>query len=389
MPANPFKEVSLEEIKKEMVALSDEIFANPEVSGAEYSSKKAHVKLLEKHHFAIREFDLPQLETAFIATFDSGKPGPVIAYLAEYDALPEIGHACGHNLLGAVSTGAAVLLSKLLPSVGGKTLLIGTPAEETYGGKILMVDAGLFEGVDISMIAHPDSENRVSGESLACHEVELEFRGKASHAAAAPDKGKNALSAMMLTFMGINAMREHFTDDVRVHGIITNGGAAANIIPDFTKATFHVRAASRKTADEARERFFDIVKGAELMTGAVASLDCLGRPYDNMNTNRVLSDICTACMESAGMTDISRDTVSKVSIDMGNVSHAVPAIHPFFNITDESAPELHTLAFAACTKTPFAYEQMFKMAQALALTGYKVASDPALLAEIKEEFKKS
>lgn len=376
-------------IKKQMIEISNDLYENPELSGEEYKSKEALKNFLKKHAFKSEDINFPELETAFIATYDSGKPGPTIAYLAEYDALPSVGHGCGHNLIATVSSGAAILLSKALKDTGGKVLLMGTPAEETYGGKIPMAKAGYFDNVDIAIMSHPSTENKISGESLAYHAIELTFEGKAAHAAADPEKGVNALSAMMLTFMGINAMREHFTDDVRVHGIIADGGAAPNIIPAYTKAKFYLRAQRRKTADEVREKFYKIVRGAELMTGSSAHWDSFEYSFDDMNTNKILNELCTQSMEEMGMKDISRDTTFKASIDMGNVSYLVPSIHPFFDITNGKDMALHSKEFAECTCTDYAHDQMYKMASSLAITGLKVLLSPNTMREIRAEFEKS
>ena len=266
---------------------------------------------------------------------------------------------------------------------------MGTPAEETIGGKIIMIEQGYFKGVDLAVMSHPSTENKISGESLAYHAVEVHFKGKAAHAAADPDKGINALNALMITFMGINAMREHFTDDVRIHGIIAHGGDAPNIVPEFTSGKFYLRAAKKSTADALKSKFLDIVKGAELITGAAAEIVDFERSFDDMNTNKVLNDICKAAMSEFGMTDISDDTTFKASLDMGNVSYVVPAIHPYFDICNGRNIALHTTEFANMTITDYAHEQMRKMACALAMTGLKVSSDSKIYQTAAEEFKES
>lgn len=373
-------------LKKQMIEISNKLYENPELSGEEYRSKEEIETFLKQYGFQIEDIHLPELETAFIGKFDSKKPGPTIAYLAEYDALPSIGHGCGHNLIAMVSSGAAILLSRTIKNIGGKALLIGTPAEETYGGKIPMIKEGVFDYVDVAIMSHPGPENKVSGKSLAYHSIDLSFQGKVAHASADPEKGVNALSAMMLTFMGINTMREHFTDDVRVHGIITEGGFAANIVPDVLRGSFYVRAQKRCTADEAKEKFYGIVKGAEMMTGAKAQLGSSEYSFYDMNTNSVLSELCTESMEEAGIININKEAKMVGSIDMGNVSYVVPSIHPFFDITNGKEMAQHSKEFAEATCTEYAHEQMYKMALALAKTGLKILLDPSKLLSIKKEF---
>ena len=373
-------------ISKDLFELSDFLYNNPELSGEEHKAKEALIRLLKKYNFKCYDVDYPELETAFVAKYDSNKPGLIIAYCAEYDALPSVGHGCGHNLIAAVGSGAGILLSKYVDLIGGQVWVMGTPAEETYGGKIPMIESGLFNDVDIAMMAHPYSENRVSGNSLAFHAIDIAFRGKAAHAAADPEKGINALSAMQLVFAGISYMREHLTGDVRVHGIITDGGAAPNIIPDYSRANIYVRAGKKAKANEIRERLYGIIKGAELMTGAKAEINSFEHSYDDMNTNGILSDICTESMNETGFKNISHNMDFNASIDMGNVSYVVPSIHPYFDITNNIEMNMHSKEFAKASSGNYAKKQMLNMAMALAMTGYKVLTDKEIYKKIKKEF---
>ena len=376
-------------ISKDLFELSDFLYNNPELSGEEYKAKEALCNLLKKYNFKCYDIDYPELVTGFVAKYDSNKPGLIIVYCAEYDALPSVGHGCGHNLIAAVGSGAGILLSKYVDLVGGQVWVMGTPAEETYGGKIPMIESGLFDDVNIAMMAHPYSENRVSGNSLAFHAVDITFRGKAAHAAADPEKGINALSAMQLVFSGISFMREHLTGDVRVHGIITDGGAAPNIIPDYSRANIYVRAGKKTKANEVRERLYGIIKGAELMTGAKAEINSFEHSYDDMNTNSILSDICTESMNEAGFKNISHNMDFNASIDMGNVSYVVPSIHPYFDITNNIEMNLHSKEFAKASSENYAKKQMLNMAMALAMTGYKVLTDKEIYKKVKKEFELS
>lgn len=378
-----------ETLREELEALSADLYEHPELSACEWESSKKHMALLASHGFMCTPVHEEGLETAFFARYDSGNPGPAVAFMAEYDALPAVGHGCGHNLLGATSTGAAILLSRFVGTTGGSVVLVGTPAEETYGGKVLMVEHNMFDGLDVGIMAHPSNVNKISGTSLAFHAIEVTFTGKAAHAAADPEKGLNALSAMELTFMGLHALREVVPDDVRLHGIITHGGDAPNIIPDSVTGRFYVRAGRKTTANTVRERFYRIIEGAELMTGCRAEYHSFERSFDDMNTNPVLNDLCTRHMEEAGLTPISRDTAFKASIDMGNVSYVIPAIHSYFDITGGADMAQHSLEFAAATMTDYAKDQMMKMVIALARTGCDVLTEPQVLESIRAAFKTS
>lgn len=232
---------STEEISEELIEMSEKILNRPELGNEEIYACSIHTKILKKYGFKIEEKYM-DVETGFRAVYDSGKEGPTIAYLSEYDALPGIGHGCGHNILGTVSTGSGIILRKLIDEIGGKVVVFGTPAEETCGAKVIFVEKGAFVDIDIVMIAHPSNTYSKSGTSLAIEAVQFEFKGKTSHAASAPEKGVNALDAVINTFNNVNALRQQIRSDARVHGVITKGGEAANIIPDYCVAQFYVRA---------------------------------------------------------------------------------------------------------------------------------------------------
>ncbi|HBS60156.1 MAG TPA: amidohydrolase, partial [Firmicutes bacterium] len=207
----------------------------------------------------------------------------------EYDALPDIGHGCGHNMIGVMGAGAGVGLSTVLTRAGGKITVLGTPAEETSGAKVAMTEQGIFTGIDVAMMLHPDGVSYASGSSLAMEAVQFAFRGKASHAAAAPEKGINALQGVIQTFNGIGALREHLASDVRIHGIITQGGAAPNIVPDYAAARFYVRAGRRRELAEVMEKVKNCARGAALMTGATLEISAYEHAYADMNTNKALA----------------------------------------------------------------------------------------------------
>ncbi len=375
----------IEEIKAELIDLSKYIYDNPEPGHEEFKASRAHVDLLKKHNFTVEEGYLG-METAFRAEYKGHKKGPTIAYLAEYDALPGIGHGCGHNLLGTVSTGAGIVLSKLIDEIGGRVIVFGTPAEETSGAKVIMVEKGAFADVDVAMLAHPDAEYYQSGSSLALEAIQFTFRGRTSHAASAPEEGINALDAVIQTFNSINALREHILPTARVHGVIIEGGKAANVVPDLAIAQFYVRATTKKYLIDLSEKVKNCARGASLATGAELEISNYELSYDNMVTNKSLSERYNENLKSLGVEDCEKTKNSTGSLDMGNVSHVCPAIHPYFGICRGSGIAAHTRELAEATLREEAHESMVKTIGALVLTGVDIIVDEGLLKNIKEEF---
>lgn len=247
------------------------------------------------------------------------------------------------------------------------------------------MDKGVFSGVDVAMLVHPAGDTHESGSSLAMDAIQFDFTGKTSHAASAPEEGINALDAVILTFNGINALRQHVTPDVRMHGVIKEGGVAANIVPDKAIAQFYVRANTRGNLDPLVEKVKNIAKGAALMTGASLAISNYEISYDNMNTNSVLSSTFTKNLRYAGVENILPAKSEYGSADMGNVSKVVPAIHPYIGL---GCPNVagHTEEFANNTVTEKGHQALIQGAAAMALTGYDVISDKELLRKIKEEF---
>ena len=375
---------SINDILEELKTLSEYIYDNPELGHEEVKSCEAHINLLESHGFKV-EKGYMGMETAFRAEFDSGKSGPVIGYLAEYDALPGIGHGCGHNILGTTSTGAGIVLSKHLSKIGGKVVVFGTPAEETSGGKVAMVDNGAFNDIDIAMMAHPGDNHVKSGESLALQAIQFTFKGKSSHAAAQPEKGINALDGAINTFNNINALREHVKSSARIHGIIKDGGKAANIVPDLAIAQFYVRAKTKTYLEDLVEKVKNCARGAALASGTELEITNYEASYDNLVTNSILSDIYCEKLKDMGVEDIKEPKESYGSLDMGNVSHVCPGIHPTFSISNEELVA-HTIEFANATITDRAYEGMVETIGGLVLTAIDIIKDKDLLNSIKEEF---
>ena len=377
----------LETIQRRLWEINDILYYQPELGDEEFESMKLLVEFLEQHQFAV-EKGIVGRPTAFKAVYDSKKEGPTIAYLSEYDALPEVGHGCGHNMIGTMSAGAGVLLSKVVDEIGGRVIVLGTPAEETNGAKVPMAEQGVFDDIDAAMILHPADESYESGESLAMDAIQFDFRGRTSHAAASPEKGINALDAVIQLFNGINALRQHVTSDVRIHGIIKEGGVAANIVPDKAIAQFYVRAKDRNYLNEVVQKVISIAKGASAMTGADVHIENYELSYDNMVTNQTLSQLFTSNLLTTGVKQVEKAKESYGSIDMGNVSHVVPAIHPYIGL-DSPGLIAHTREFADLTITDNSHKILARGALALALTGYDLITNKEVFEKMKNEFRQA
>lgn len=384
------KDLVIEEIERyreDFFNISIYIGENPELGHEEVKACAVLTDTLRKHGFSV-EVGTCNLPTAFTATIDSGKEGPVIGLMAEYDALPEVGHACGHNLIGTMGIAAGIGLSKVIHEIGGKVIVFGTPAEETKGGKVTMAEEGIFNALDVALMVHPLDRYVKSGSSLAMDAIQFEFFGKSAHAAASPHLGINALDAVLQTFNSINALRQHITPDARIHGIISEGGKAANVVPDYAVAQFYVRAAKRSYLNELVEKVKKCAEGAALQTGATLKISNYEFSYDDMITNNHLSEAFTNELISLGIeeTEIITDRGGSGSLDMGNVSQVVPAIHPYIKICNESYA-CHTHEFREAAMSEQAREAMILGAKAMALTGYEIITNKELLNKIKEEFK--
>jgi len=386
-----YKAIS-DEIRGEIEALSDAIFAHPELGFDEFNSSKLHAEILTKHGFKVQK---PYLgfETGYRADFDSGKPGPRICFMAEYDALPGLGadggpgHGCGHNMLGSASVAAGIILSRKLPEIGGSVVVMGTPAEETSGAKVNYTADGAFSDIDAVIVDHPASDaHHKSGRSLALRAMMFIFDGKPAHAASAPAQGINALDACIITDTAIGLLRQQTRDDARIHGIISEGGLAPNVIPDHCVMKFYVRAADRIYRDELMERVINCAKAGALATGCTLSMDEYELGYDDLKTNESLSDLFTECLHTVGVEFVDEPRKTFGSVDAGNVSYVCPTIHPYFAIGCDPSIAAHTKEFAALTQTQFAKDSMMQAAQAMALAGCRMITEPETMAKIRKEF---
>jgi len=369
--------------RNELIQISDAIHAQPEVAFEEFESAALLRQTLEKDGFTIAQ-GVAGLETAFVATARGQGDGPTVAILAEYDALPGLGHACGHNLIGTAAVGAGLAMRMVLPELVGAIQVIGTPGEEGGGGKAILVEAGVFDGVDAAMMVHPSSKNLTRRTSLTSYKIQIEFFGKPAHAAAKPDEGINALEALILTYNGINALRQHIRDDARVHGIITHGGDAPNIVPEYAAARFYVRAADTPYTLQVIEKIKGCAEGAARATGARLVFSEYAPHYDNRLPNQKLYDLAEANMAALGL-ELAAPDERMGSSDMGNVSQVVPAIHPYVAIGPEDLGG-HTAEFCAAAGSPAGHEGMIKAAKIMAMTAVDLLAVPANVTEARRSF---
>ena len=323
------------------------------------------------------------LDTAFSSETRSG-PGPTVAILAEYDALPGIGHGCGHHLIATAALGAYLGSAAALEAPArGAVRLIGTPAEERGAGKVRLLKANAFAGVDAALMFHPADDDVLDPLMLALRVLRIEFRGRAAHAAAAPHAGRNALDGLLLGWSAISALRQLVRVDSRIHGIITEGGQAPNIIPERAVATVVVRAADPAYLEELRHRVLACFEGAARATGCALVHDS-EEEMDLVTTNAPLAEAFAANARALGRTlRVRRPGETSGSTDMGNVSAVIPAIHPFLAVGDGPIP-WHSHDFAAASRTPRALETMHLAAKALAFTALDALAEPALLQSAKD-----
>lgn len=360
------------------------LYDNPELGRCEFKSSLAHMSLLGKLGFQV-EAGICDMDTAYIASFKSENPGARIAYLSEYDALPGIGHGCGHNILGVASIAAGTLLKEFVTLYGGEVLVIGCPAEETSGGKVDMCKMGVFDDVDVAIIAHPTSQHHYrSGKSQAIEPIQFVFKGRTAHASSAPHEGVNALDGVLNLFSGINALRQQTISTARIHGVISEGGKAANIIPDLAIADFYVRAPETKYLKELVERVKNCARGAALASGTELEIRNYETSFANLVTNQTLSLAYEKNLKFLGIeTVLDRDGIG--STDAGDVSHVCPTIHPYFPISKEKIIG-HSREFAEKSIGEDSYSGMKTASMAMALTGIEILSSQELLKNIKIEF---
>lgn len=382
----------VDKLAPELIKLALDIHDNPEVGGEEFKAMNWQKELLEKYGFEV-ETGYSGIPTSYRAVYKGKKGGPKFAMLAEYDALPELGHGCGHNLIAMISVGSGISIKQFADEYGCEIDVIGTPAEETEGAKVEMAKKGAFKGYDAIMMAHPAYQALDSMNTAAMAAVQYEFFGKPAHAAAAPESGINALDAMICFYNNVNALRQQTKDDARIHGIITNGGTAANVIPDYTSAKFYIR--SNRNADvlSLKERVNKCAEGAALATGCTYKVTPVEADFKDTVSNMRLSSLVCDKIELLG-TPVTRLNGLRIpgSSDLGDVSYECPAIQVTVKIGDHPEAKMmegpHTPAFAEDAGSEEAISEGIKYVKAFTLSAIDMMTKPEIISEIKEEFSK-
>lgn len=384
-PSRPFTDDDLAAVRAgverwrgDVLALSHAVNADPELAYAEHRAAARCADLLEKGGFAV-ERGAYGLQTAFAARAGEGERHVVVC--AEYDALPGVGHACGHNVIAASGVGAGLVLAPLAAAAGLRVTVLGTPAEEVGGGKVDLLRAGAFDGADAAVMMHPTPWDDYGPESLAIEEWTVTYRGRASHASAAPELGLNALDGVVAGYQAVAMLRQHLRPFQQVHGIISHGGDAPNIVPERTEAMYYLRARTVADLEDLRARVRACLDGSAVATGTAVEVKQVGNPYLPLRPHTGLVAAFTAACEALGrpFTPDPGGSTFGGSTDMGDVSQALPGLHA--DMTIHSWPAVnHTHEFAAHCVTEAADRTVLDAAGALALTALAVAREPALLA---------
>jgi amidohydrolase len=378
-------DTTVAEIAPELEQVGREIHAHPELGFQEVQAAGLLCDLLERHGFAVQR-GIAGMATAFEATAAAGT-GPTIAVVAEYDALAGIGHACGHNLIATGAVGAGVGALRVLRQLGkGTVKVLGSPAEEGGGGKITLIEQGVFEGIDAAVMFHPSTRTAVTHYALANSRLTFVFHGKATHAAAAPERGINALDAFVLAYNGISVLRQHVEEGTRMHGILQEGGTAPNVIPDRTSGLFSIRARDarylRKTLMPRVEQIFQAAAAA---TGCTVELSWT-RPYLNAINNRTIGGVMRRHLEALGLeVEEPEPWVRAGSSDAGNMSQVLPSMHAYVAIAGSEVSG-HSVEFREAANQERGYQAMLIAAKGLGRTVVELATEPGLLERARQEF---
>jgi amidohydrolase len=372
-----------------LVDASHQIHAHPELCYEEHFAHDLLTGLLEGEGLDV-ERHAYDLDTAFIARVGTGD-GPTIAVLCEYDALPGIGHACGHNIIGTAGLGAGIAAAVLAEELNGRLIILGTPAEEGGGGKELLVQRGAFDGVDAAMMVHPAGADLQLMNVIAIHQMKVRYHGQAAHAAAFPHKGRNALDAAVLGYMNIAALRQHIKPNERIHGIFTHGGDKPNIVPKFAAAEWYVRSPTLKSLDRLKPRVVACLEAGAQAAGCEMEIEWQDPAYADMVDNRTMLELYCANAATTGRTLIDPTAAGAEvvgSTDMGNVSYVVPSIHPMIKVAPAHL-SIHTPEFAEYTASADGDQAVIDGAKAMAMTVADLWTQPDLLSRTKDEFARS
>ncbi|GFT87179.1 peptidase M20 domain-containing protein 2 [Nephila pilipes] len=372
-------------------SVSQEIWNTPELSYKEFHAHEILTSALIRYGFHVEKHYI--VPTAFKAEFASVEGGgPVIAVLLEYDALPDIGHACGHNLIAEVGLAASLAIKAAMeadPELRGKLLVLGTPGEEGDGGKIDLLNAGAFRGVDVAMMAHPCKGNISSPPILSLMPINVDFKGKEAHAAAFPWEGRNALDAAVAAYQNIALLRQQIKPSNRIHAILTKGGVVPNVIPSESRLEMYARSSTRSDLEDLVTRITECLTSGASGAGCTATVTVDRKHcFENLITNKIMANLYDSYAQKLGIypTNFSGSVIPTGSTDMGNVSHVVPSIHPFFDIDTKAYN--HHKDFADASGDPKAQGPTLQVAKGLAMTGLKLMQCPDVLQEVKEQFER-
>ena len=375
----------------QLIKIAKLIHDNPELGNQEFLAGKTLGDFLEEQGFTVA-YNIAGHETGFFAKKSSSKAGPKIAFLAEYDALPEIGHGCGHNLIGTASAGAAATIGNIIENLGGEVIVFGTPAEEggdNGSAKASFVNSGLFNDIDAALMFHPANKNSVTQKTQTVEPVDIEFFGKTAHAAGNPEKGINALHALIHFYNILHSYQLGKFKNLNIHGVITDGGKAPNVIPDYAKARFYIRGAASAESKEAVNIIDNILKGIDKSFGTTSKLTYFQNRVDHFiltpEFDKLFSDIYE---EYTGEKIETEQIKAGGSTDASNVSHVIPVIHPYLAIGDPSLTG-HTTEFADAACSEKGFETLILASKLLSLTALELYKNPELLTKIKEDWNKS
>lgn len=370
------------ELLEEFNSYVKEIYDNPEIGNVEYKTSRLLANVLIKYGFETKCPNL--LETDFLGIYESKKAGPKLAYLCEYDALPEIGHGCGHNLIGVTSILAAIMLKEVIDNIGGSIYVFGCPAEENFGGKVQLAKLKAFDGCDVAMMLHPSSKYAVGSRTQALIPVRFTFHGKSAHGCH-PEEGNSALDGVITTYQGISMLRQFIKPGCFIHGVITNGGKAANVIPEVATIDYYFRAPDIKYANYIKERAINIANGAALMHKLTVEHEIYECIYEDKKINYTLAKELKSIFKDMGIAASDVDEVPAGSSDVGAVSYQIPTIEGNMKICDSNVCG-HSKEFALATISEEGKLALKNGSKALAILGYNLITKPELLIKVKEEF---
>ena len=375
----------IDALADELLSVSHAIHSNPELAFEEHAASTLLVDVANRHDFPVTK-GVYNLETAFDGSITGPQAGPTVAILAEYDALPGIGHACGHNLIATAALGAVLGLQAAADMLPGTIRFLGTPAEEKGGGKELMAREGAFESVDAALMIHPAGVNLTTMPCICMAEVQVTYHGRSAHASAMPHKGKNALDGLLLAYQAISNLRQHIRDHERIHGIVTEGGQAANIVPDRASGEFYVRTANERDLARLKPRVEACFQAGATGSGCEVEVVWANVDYLDLNTNWPLADTFQKHGENLGREFLAAEALGGAgSTDMGNVSHRVPSIHPMLACAPRNVV-IHNPEFTQWAGSESGDQAALDGAKALALTAAEFLMSPELQRQAHKAF---